>query len=249
MKTIITHEFDSTDEAADYMARLSRAYAAPTVNIVIPEPQAPVQEAAQGAAVTVPPAGSGAAQQPPSGEQKPARKRRADAGQPRGPYKDTSNAKGEGAGAQTEGASTQSSPSAGSAPAPAAAPSPAASNDAFAAEIEARNAAARASVQNAAVPDRAVGSTAAPIPVLATGVPAAAAPKKLTHDDIRAHLALINKVPGLGMAGCHAFLAGFKPTGAGAPGVKRISDVKEEDFARFVAEIDARIKKFETEGK
>jgi hypothetical protein len=243
MKTIITHEFDSTDEAADYMARLSRAYAAPTVNIVIPEPQAPVQEAAQGAAVTVPPAGSGAAQQPPSGEQKPARKRRADAGQPRGPYKDTSNAKGEGAGAQTEGASTQSSPSAGSAPAPAAAPSPAASNDAFAAEIEARNAAARASVQTAAAPAQAT----TPAPESAS--PAAAAPKKLTHDDIRTHLALINKVPGLGMAGCHAFLAGFKPTGADAPGVKRISDVKEEDFARFVAEIDARIKKFETEGK
>jgi hypothetical protein len=130
--------------------------------------------------------------------EKPARKPRADAGKPRGPYK-------------TNGEPAASVPGAADATASAKPEAP-------------------ATPANSAAPEKAPAEGDKPQP---SGVVPATAAAEPTLDDARAALARINAVPGLGMEACLAHLAEF--------GTDRITLLKKEHYARFIAAADAKV--------
>jgi hypothetical protein len=89
---------------------------------------------------------------------------------------------------------------------------------------------APATPANSAAPEKAPAEGDKPQP---SGVVPATAAAEPTLDDARAALARINAVPGLGMEACLAHLAEF--------GTDRITLLKKEHYARFIAAADAKV--------
>ena len=189
MKITITQDFETVEEAAEFLARVG----SPLKGVDALAPQAKDAPATE----------------------KPARKPRSDAGKPREPYGPRTQEANAGAGGAPSDTSAPATPApkAASAAAPAA-PVPAAASN----------------------PNVAPAAPVQPPP----NDPAAAkkaAPKvedfPLTLDGARAAMKLLNDAPGKGTEACILALREF--------GVNRISEVKPEEYKKFILHILASL--------
>lgn len=236
MPTKITLTIESDNP--NFVERVMRSLQRDEIKVVVPVTEPKIQLDIEPAAAPAGPAATPVAQTAPdtgapataAAPVEKTRRKRSDAGQPRGPYK-TEGAAQAVAPAGTTPAATGAPSATGETATPPAAtqsagssPAGASTTDEYLVGIEKKNAAARASVQTAAAPA-----------------------KKLTHDDIRAHLAQLNKIPGLGMPACQDFIQSYRTLDGRE--VKRISDVPEAEFPRWFEMVDARIAAFRATGK
>lgn len=197
MKSEITIFCSNEAELREFVQRLLSEPAQPRMEVVIQTP------------VTLDTA-------PRTDTTKPARKPRADAGKPRGPYKTT------GADAGTTASSTPgTTPAAG-----------AVGGDPVTTESPPATPTAAASAPTISAAPAAEGNANGSPSVAGNPGPAPAAAEP-TEADAKAAMGRINKTEGLGMPACIDFLATF--------GVNRITLLPKEKYAEFIKAADALV--------